>query len=227
MKRIPWGRLATGGVIVAIGLFLLAITTDTVEADSVWAVVPALFVLLGGWALVRSGFRNLVGPVMVIAIAGAFLLESLNLIGDEAIGTWWPLFVVLFGVVLVIDRLAGHRRSVSTDGGQSDGVAFFGTAQRRPSTDRFEGSDLVAFFGDSRLDLRDSTVGDGPSTVDVVVMFGDAEIRVPEGWRVDLKVDTVFGEAVDSRRSESGTSAETADVVVTGLVLFGDLEIRD
>lgn len=227
MRRIPWGRIATGGVIVVIGVLLLLITTETVEADSVWAVVPAFFVILGLWALVRSGLRNLVGPVMVIAVAAAFLLESLNMIDDAAIGTWWPLFIVLFGVLLVIERAVGPRRSTSTDGGQPEGVAIFGSADRRMHTERFEAADVVAIFGDSRLDLRDSGVVETPASVDAVAIFGDVEVRVPEDWRVNLEVTSIFGEAADRRSDPSGAVRADVDLVVTGLVLFGDLEIRD
>lgn len=219
MARVPWGRIATGGIIVVVGLLLLLITTDTVEVDSLWAVVAAVFVLLGVWSLVRSGFRDLVGPVMVIAIAGSLFLEWVGGLEDGTIGTWWPAFVVLFGVLLVVDRLVGPRKRASTDGG----VVVLGTADRRFRTDRFEETDLVAIFGDSHLDLREATVADPPATVDAVAVFGDVTLRVPTDWRVDVRVDTVFGDVVDRRRSEA--TGDGPDLVVTGVAVFGDVEV--
>lgn len=227
MGRIPWGRISTGGIVVVIGVLLLLITTETVEADSFWAVIPAFFVILGLWALLRSGFRNLVGPVIVIAIAGAFLLESLRLIDPEVIRTWWPLFVVLFGALLVIDRLVGPHRSVTTDGSHPDGVTIVGTSDRRVHTDRFETADLVAIFGDTSLDLTGSAVDAPPATIDAVAIFGDVEVRVPAEWHVATDVAAVFGTVADRRPGRSSAVADEPDLVVTGVALFGDLVIRE
>ncbi|MFW6448691.1 MAG: LiaF transmembrane domain-containing protein [Halobacteriota archaeon] len=221
MARIPWGRVATGGIIVAIGLLLLLITTDMVAVDNLWAVVAAGFVLLGLWSLVRGGFRNLVGPVMVIAIAGSLFLEWVGGLEDGTVGTWWPAFIILFGVLLVVDHLVGPRPRTSTDGG----VVVLGTADRHLRTDRFEETDLVAIFGDSRLDLRDADVATPPARVDAVAVFGDVTLRVPEHWTVDVRVDTIFGDVVDRRRGDpTGTGT---DLVVTGVAVFGDIEIVD
>ena len=66
MARNLSGRLTTGGVIILIGLLLLLSTTGLLEIRSIWEWVPLLFVLLGVWALLRSEFRNLVGPLAVV-----------------------------------------------------------------------------------------------------------------------------------------------------------------
>lgn len=110
--------------------------------------------------------------------------------------------------------------------GSPGGIAIFGSADRRLEADRFEAADVVAIFGDSRLDLRDATVSETPAGVDAVAIFGDVDVHVPEGWRVDLRVTSVFGEVTDRRR-ELPSATEEADLIVTGLVLFGDLEVRD
>jgi hypothetical protein len=104
------GRLMTGSVIVLIGLVLLLSTTGFVEMRSVWGWIVALFVLVGAWALIRSEFRDLVGSVMIIAIAGTFFLRNVGVLSDDAIGTWWPLFVVLFGFLLMISRSRRRQR---------------------------------------------------------------------------------------------------------------------
>ncbi|MFP4628182.1 MAG: LiaF transmembrane domain-containing protein [Halobacteriales archaeon] len=221
MTRIPWGRIATGGIIVAIGLLLLLVTTDTLEVDSLWAVVAAAVVLLGLWSLVRGGFRNLVGPVMVIAIAGGFFLEWVNVLDDGTIGTWWPAFLILFGVLLVVDRLVGPPKPRATDGG----IVVLGTADRQVRTDRFADTDVVAIFGDSYLDLREAAIAEAPATVDAVAVFGDVTVRVPSDWHVDVRVDTVFGDVLDRRRV--GADGDGPDLVVTGVAIFGDVEVVD
>lgn len=245
MARPVSERLTTGTVIVLVGLVLLLATTGLVEMRSVWGWIAALFVLIGVWALIRSEFRNLVGPVMMIAIAGTFLLRNVGVIPDDAIGTWWPLFVVLFGLLLVVSR-SRRRQRVRLDGQDADeitAVGVLGTDDRRVTSDQFAGGELVAVLGDVILDLRDADVRARPATVETVTVLADTEIRVPDEWDVRLETLTILGDTVDrrpsgtgGRRSEAGgrpsgtgerPTDDDPDLVVTGLVLLGDLEIRD
>lgn len=55
-----------GALVIVIGLALLAETTGYADVSVFWTYVPSLFVLLGLFALVASGFRNVVGPVIVV-----------------------------------------------------------------------------------------------------------------------------------------------------------------
>lgn len=232
MVRNLWGRLTTGGIIMLFGILLLLSTTGVIEFRSVWEWVPLVFVLLGVWALVRSEFRNLVGPVMIIAIAGAFLARNLGAISDEAIGTWWPLFVVLFGALILINR-SRRRQRIRLDGSNRSheilAIGVFGTDERRVTGSRFTGAELVAVFGDALLDIRGVTVRAPPVIVESVSVFGDAEIRVPKEWDVQLEVLNIFGETTDRRPAREGTGENDGepDLIVTGVSLFGDIEIRD
>ncbi len=230
MMRDLSGRLTTGTVIVLIGIILLLSTTGFVEMRSVWGWIAALFVLVGVWALVRSEFRNLVGPVMIIAIAGTFFLRNVGLLPDGVIGTWWPLFIVLFGLLIMVNR-SRRRQRIRLEGhgaGEVTSVAVFGSDERRPVTDGFTGGELVAVFGDARLDLGDAGVRVRPAIVETIAVFGSAEIRVPEGWDVRLETLNVFGETSDRRRrGDDRDESDDPELIVTGIALFGDIEIRD
>lgn len=226
MSRPLTGRLVTGGLIVLVGLLLLATTTGVARVDSVWAWLPAVFVLLGAWALLRSEFRNLTGPVMIIAIAGTFLLRNLGLVSDGSIGTWWPLFVVLFGLLVVVSR-SRRRRRVQLTGvdGEVTGVAIFGDSRRRFTGDQFGGGELVSVFGDVDVDLRDVGRQLVPAIIETVTVFGDTELTVPEEWSVRFEVVSLFGSAHDTRTDAK--SSGDPDLIVTGIALFGDVEVRD
>lgn len=230
MTRNLSGRLTTGTVIVLIGIILLLSTTEVVVMGSVLGWIAALFVVVGAWALVRSDFRNLVGPVMIIAIAGTFLLRSIGVVPDGVIGTWWPLFVVLFGFLIMLNRSRRRQRFrlQGHEAGEVASVAVFGTDERRPITDRFSGGELVAVFGDARLDLGEVNVQGRPAIVETMAVFGDAEIRVPEEWNVRLETLNVFGDTIDRRRRPSDREVtDEPELVVTGISVFGDIEIRN
>jgi len=220
------GRLVTGGLIVAVGLLLLLGTTGVFPTASLWDWIPGVFVLLGIWAVVRSGFRNLTGPVMIVAIAGAFLLRNLELLPRGAIGTYWPLFLVLFGVLILIGR--GRRRARYGDAAaDGDLTAFgvFGGGQTNVTSQAFTGGDVISVFGGNDVDLREANVADPPAVLEVVTLFGGTEIRVPDDWTVKVDALGIFGGTEDKRRTV-GPSGEP-DLVITGVVMFGSLELYD
>lgn len=218
-------RLLSGFLIVLLGLLLLASTTDALPTASLWAWVPLVFVLLGLWAIVRSGGRNLTGPVMVIAVAGTFQLRNLEILTDAQIGTWWPLFVVLFGVLVLFGR--SRRNRLHVDASSADEVSMvsiFGGSERRISSKSFAGGDVVTAFGGSTIDLRDAEIEAPPAVIEALSLFGGLEVRVPEDWAVSMDGLTLFGASEDSRpRTGSGEP----QLIVTGLTLFGGVEVLD
>ncbi|MXR21244.1 LiaF transmembrane domain-containing protein [Halobacterium bonnevillei] len=222
-------RLVTGGLIILVGVLLLLSTTDALPTESLWDFFPAVFIVLGLWALVRSGFRNLTGPVMVIAIASTYQAKALGYVTDEHIGTWWPLFVVLFGVLVLVGRNRRARRAVSTstsDAGTVSLVSLFSGTQRRVTGSGFRGGDIFVAFGGAELDLRDADVPADPADVECLVAFGGAELNVPDDWRVELEVLSIFGGSEDERPRRSGEVAgDGPDLVVTGLALFGGVTV--
>ncbi|AOW80603.1 hypothetical protein HTSR_1427 [Halodesulfurarchaeum formicicum] len=218
------GRTTTALLVLLLGALLLAGTTGAFATESLWNWVPGVFVLLGAWALLRSRGRNLTGPVMVIAVAGTVQLRNLGVISDAQIGSWWPLFVVLFGLLLLVGR--GRRRSrVEGTSGELDAIAVFGGADTRVTATDFTGGDVISIFGGSEIDLRDAEISDPPAVIEAVTLFGGTEFRVPPEWNVTLDVLAIFGGTEDSRRRETVT--ETPDLVVTGVTLFGGVEILD
>lgn len=219
-------RIVTALLIVLVGLLLLASTTGAFATESIWAWVPLVFVLLGLWAIWKSGGRNLTGPIMVVAIAGTYQLRNLGFVTDAQIGTWWPLFIVLFGLLLLVGRERRRRFGAdTTSADEVSAISVFGGSDRRITSKQFVGGEAVSIFGGGEIDLRDAEVENPPAVIESVAIFGGPEIRVPEDWNVKLDVLTLFGAAEDSRpRTE--VSAEL-DLVVTGVTIFGGVEILD
>lgn len=219
-------RIVTALLIVLVGLLLLASTTGAFATESIWAWVPLVFVLLGLWAIWKSGGRNLTGPIMVVAIAGTYQLRNLGFVTDAQIGTWWPLFIVLFGLLLLVGRERRRRFGAdTTSADEVSAISVFGGSDRRITSKQFVGGEAVSIFGGGEIDLRDAEVENPPAVIESVAIFGGPEIRVPEDWNVKLDVLTLFGAAEDSRpRTE--VSAEP-DLVVTGVTIFGGVEILD
>jgi hypothetical protein len=225
--RVISSRTVSGGLILVLGLLLLLGTTNTYDTGDLWQFVPSLFVLVGVWALVASGFRSLVGPLVVIAVFGVAQLVVLDVVTDAMVETWWPLGLVLLGVLVLFGHTITRRGTSVVAGDAVNLFAAFGGVERIVSGDRFRRADVVALFGGAELDLRDVTVpeDDRPLTVDVFCLFGGVDVTVPEEWDVQTTVVPVFGAAEDERRRSDARDG-VVDLHVTGLVGFGGVTVN-
>jgi hypothetical protein len=215
-------QVLLGGALLVIGLVLLLDTTGVYDTGRILRFAPSLFVLVGVYALVRSGFRSLFGPLVLILIAGAYQLVLLDVItGDQAV-QFWPLLLVIFGLSVVFGR---RRRASETTEAVVDLFAFFGGSERR-ATGPFVSASLSSAFGATELDLRDADLAERPAHVSVAALFGGADIVVPRDWNVVIDVLPLFGAAEDDRpRRES--EHEGVDLEVTGFVAFGGVTVKD
>jgi hypothetical protein len=216
-----------GGLIVLIGVLLLVETTDLADVSEAFRFVPSLFVLVGAYALVTSGFRNFVGPVIVIGVAGAWQLVELDVVTGDQVVQFWPLLVVLFGLSLVVGRMRSTATAV--DDSYLDAFAVFGGTEKRSTSKTFVGAALTAVFGGSTIDLRDAKIAEKPARVSVTALFGGAEVVVPREWNVRLDVLPILGAATDERaRFERDVAGDDAvDLVVEGFVAFGGVSVKD
>lgn len=223
-RRLPSSQLLFGALIVLIGVLLLLDTTGVYPTESLLVYLPSVFVLVGVWALVRSGFRSLTGPLVVIAIAGAWQLVALDLATVDQLAVYWPVLVIAFG--LSVMRGLYRSRVGSSDDSYSSMFALFGGVERRNVSSRFAGADLTALFGGAELDLRDAEVGQLPARVNATALFGSVEIIVPREWNVRMDVLPIFGGASDDRpRREE--QHDSVDLEVTGFAAFGGVTVTD
>jgi hypothetical protein len=241
VSRRVTGQTVFALLIVTVGLILLGRTTGYYDAGWLFRFVPSLFVLAGVYALVVSGFRNVVGSVLVIVVAGAWQLVTLDLIEGadvlvlDEIHTYtgqqgadvvdlWPLLIVLFGLSVLVGqyRARSHARETSDD--HPTAMALFGGSEGRSTSKQLHGADLTAIFGGVEFDLRDAEIADPPAQVSATAIFGGVEVHAPPEWTVRIDVLPLFGGASDDRpRSED--QHEDVDLVVTGMALFGGISV--
>lgn len=223
-RRFPTGQFLVGAIVVLVGVLLLLETTGAFPTRTLLVYAPSLFVLAGVWSLVGSRFRNVVGPLVLIGVAGAAQLIALDYATVDQLAVYWPLLVIAFGLSIVLGRVRSGVRH--TDAGYTTSFAAFGGVEKRNTSSAFLGADLTAAFGGTELDLRDAEIPERPATINAIALFGGVEIVVPREWNVQMDVVPVFGGATDERlRRES--DHEAIDLVVTGFAAFGAVSVTD
>jgi len=217
-------QILVGGVVVLLGVVLLARTTGLYDTGRLLVYAPSLFVLVGLFAMIASGFRNLVGPLIVVLVAGGWQLVALEYLAAETVFSLWPVLIVLFGLSLILGQY--RARAVARESDYLTSVAVFGGRTERSTSKAFHGADLTAVFGGVELDLRDAVVEHPPATINAGALFGGVDLIVPREWNVRVDVLPLFGAAEDERPRRAAEHDEV-DLVVTGFAFFGGVSVDD
>jgi predicted membrane protein len=244
-----WG-MVWGFAIVLVGVALLLDHMGVLPFGQVYRFWPLILVLFGLMNLSTQSSR---GFGIVLIVAGAVLqLKNLGLI-HLSFADLWPLAIIAVGLLLIWGSLesrgvtrkkpkidwtapgaaeAFRKRIVdaSTNTDTSlNAVAIFGNCERRFTGRHFQGGKATSIFGGMELDFRDADIDD-EAVLEVSCVFGGVEIRVPETWYVHSRSLPVFGGFEDKTRQariEQSADTKRKTLIVTGLVVFGGVEIMN
>ena len=241
-------RYLIGILLVALGVLLLLDNTTVFGVDwSLFATYwPVLLIVWGLWWLFSGGLRFRIWPIILILVGVGFQLSELGL-WQWNVSQLWPAIIVIVGLYLLLGRRGrrGFRRrrnanspvasgSSARPGGRSsvssgstwNGVHVFGGVQDRVTAQDFRGGEAVAVFGGIDLDLREAALAEGRADLEVTAIFGGVQLRVPPGWRVNLRNVTLLG-GTEQSRQQPAPEDTTGELTITGTVMFGGLEITD
>lgn len=214
-----WGRFYFGTLIIVLGAILLADAADIVDAGE----------LIGNWwplALIGAGLLSLyVNPshwplgVVITAVGGALLLQSLEIADVGSL--IWPTILILVGLFVIFGR---RLMRVTEAGDHIRSFSIFSGTEVASHSKQFRGGSISAMFGGAEVDLRDA-VPAPDARLDVFAAFGGVEIRVPEGWQVDVSGLPLFG-GIENATAKETLPAEAPVLPVNATALFGGVEIK-
>lgn len=215
-------RALFGMVMVALGVVLALGAADVFDSGEVLSQWWPTVLIVAGVLQFVTNPRHWLGPLVVGGIGVILLLDTTDAISGDAWPVAWAVLLIIAGIaVLAGARLGSGGRQDSAD--RVTSFAAFSGNKVVSHSKHFEGGTLGAVFGGTELDLRDAELAPGAS-IDVFAAFGGAEIRVPEGWRVDTHGLPLFGGFENETAGEAEPGAPTLDVSAT--VLFGGLEVK-
>ncbi len=233
MRRISY-QIIIGTILLILGVLLLLRAAGIYDTGQLLVYAPSVIVLFALISLIKSNFRSVSGPLILIVIFGTIQAVALGLASSDII---LPVIIIAVGLGFIFNRI--RRPSIRervTD--KVEMMAILGGVESRNSSKAFRGGEMLAIFGGADLDLRDAQIHDPPAEIQVFTFFGGTEIRVPEGWNVRMTVLPVLGGAEDERRrprargdgvsdsSFQGSSGQP-DLIITGFVAFGGVTVKD
>jgi predicted membrane protein len=221
-----------GAIVVAIGVLLLLDNLGIFRFHDVWQYWPVLLVAWGISRLVDSNSPS--GYVWggVVTLVGAFLLlDTLDIISFN-FAVIWPLLLIAFGVSVLVKAL--ERNRIRAGGPQYptspvvDTHAIFSDNKSGTDAKDFQGGQATAVFGAARFDLRNASMTVDEARIDVNVVFGEVEVRVPETWSVINRASVLFAGVNDKTiHPKPDPAVKTPRIIITGSVVFGGITLRN
>lgn len=112
-----------------------------------------------------------------------------------------------------------------TDDGRFRTSAILGGRQHRNELGTFVGGEVTAFMGGVELDFSGSTMSGEEAELDLFVVMGGVDMRIPRDWVIVDEVGIVMGGIEDQTRAPDSATAKR--LVLNGSVLMGGLNIKN
>lgn len=203
---------------------------------------PLVLLFAGSSRLLRArGFLEALFALVFVAWGGVLLASNLGFVHFPA-ARLWPGLLVLLGIAFLIRGAQSSKRrgrptepSASASGGgrslastdeRFDKQVTFGGLELKIESQAWRGGELGVTAGGVELDLRYARLAPEGALLDVRILMGGVDIRVPDTWQVKNDVTPLLGGADDSTRSTQG-STDAPLLRVIGSVTLGGISIHN
>lgn len=222
-------RFGLGVILILVGgLFLL----KTFGIFIPFSIFSWYFIMFAAGILILINSQKKTLGIILTLIGGFYLFRRAF--------NWYDIdFEAIFAIAIIalgIHIIFKHRRSseYSEDSHGAflkrdiiDDISIFGGGAKIINSENFKGGNITAIFGGSELDLTNCTLAEGNNVIDVLIMFGGTEIRVPNSWNVILSVTPIFGGFSNKiRRDPNVPVDQSKTLIIKGLAMFGGGEIK-
>jgi predicted membrane protein len=214
-----WGRLFFGLLVVAVGVILLLDNAGRLDAWEIFSTWWPAVVILAGILTFAANPRHWPVALIITAVGTAFLLSNLDIvdIGQFII----PAAIILVGLLVIFGRGLGSRTET---GDKVNSFNVFSGSEIASHSREFQGGSISAIFGGAEVDLRDA-VPTPDAQLDIFTAFGGVEVKVPDGWQVEVKGLPLFG-GIENATAKETVAANAPRLSISATVLFGGLEIK-
>jgi predicted membrane protein len=227
-------RCRGSGIVLGIGVILLGVVLLLEQMPGI-SGSPLLEFLKHLWPLIlvamglaRIREKNRPAHGWVLVTVGLILLA--NTLGHEHFAALaWPCLLLAAGIFIILrtlNRQAGPRPESAAAEDFLKGTAILSGFKHKIHSQGFRGGELTAIFGGLDLDLREVVMAGDSARIDVFLMFGGGEIRVPSDWEVTIEGTAIAGGVSDKGSPDLPGLGGRPRLLLTGLILFGGLEIR-
>lgn len=205
MKKLN-GSLLFGLLVLALGLIILANNlgfTDISVYSLLFRYWPVFIIVGGIGLLLNHGSKGeVISGVVIFLLGAALLLRNLGYLNFDLsllFKLFWPVVLILIGVVI----LMGRRPSGNSN------IAFMGGIERTKLPWKVEETNFMAIMGAIELDFTLAEIAPGTTEMELIAVMGGIEIKVPMNVEVECHGLAVLGGVELLNKSTGGLIANT------------------
>lgn len=219
---------------IGVTIGFLLIVCGALYILGAFGVVDVSFSLNGWWTLfiIIPCFNGIfeskdkIGNIVGLLLGILLLLAAQDVFEYDMV---WKIFapaiVVAIGAKMIMKSSRDTKKNEST-AAQSDtahmsacGAKIFDYGE-----EEFSSAKVGAVFGGAKCNLTNSKIKNG-SRLDVMCIFGGAEIVVPENVKIVCNTFCLFG-GINDKRSAKSAECESVTLNINGFCIFGGVEIK-
>ena len=237
--RRPAGAIVAGLILLGLGAAFALDNLGLFDAGRIWDWWPLILIgmglshLLTGDAFGIATGRRVVVPRrtwgLVFLTAGIFfLLRNFHIVHWR----WrevWPYLLVFVGLVVVWRSL---RRSevgpaIAQGPGSLNEFAIFGGGGRTVRSREFRGGEVTAIMGGFEIDLREAELVPEGGHIEILLLMGGIELKVPEHWNVMVRTTPIFGGVEQKASATPSEGKSVRNLLIEGTILMGGLVVKN
>lgn len=231
-NRNPWNaQLVVGLIIIAVGVLFVLDNMNMIYAWDYVRYWPAVLLIVGVVKLADPNANKFWAWVFV-SVGGLMLLDRMDYIVFN-IENWWPVILIALGGTILwgsLKRRSAHTVVLHGDNADTDEsflslTAVMGGFEKKVLSEDFRGGNLTTIMGGAELDFRQAVIKGDEAVIDVFVLMGGIEMKVPENWQVKVTGIPIMGGFSDETRSPSTGKAKR--LIIQGNVVMGGIEIKN
>jgi predicted membrane protein len=226
-------QFVLGLMIIAVGVVFMLDNLDIIYAGNILRYWPAILVVYGVTKAVQSPHNS--GQLFGWIIAAVGLLMLLDRMDFINFRVWnlWPIILIIIGLNFL--RGSWNRKKsfsgqpfqdVSTDSDSYiKNMAFMSGVKRIITSKEFRGGEISSLMGGCEIDLREAEMKGNEAQIDVNVIMGGVELRVPMGWMVSAEATPIMGAVED--KTYPAKEGATKKLIITGTIIMGGVEVKN
>lgn len=211
-----------GFFIIITGILLFLSNIDMLEFNEMMKYIwPSLLILIGLIGMVER--RRVDIFYLIVTILGiSFFISNIGLVEKDVLSiVLFPTIIIIIGIKILSKNVLKPRISNN----QKSYTSIFGGIEEKNDDKNFTKCDITAIFGGSNIDFREIKIKEDKAYIDVVAIFGGAELILPEGYKVTLNGIPIFG-GVDNKLLKNDSESKK-EIIINYTVIFGGMDIKN
>lgn len=216
-------KIIIGLSIFIIGALMLLSNFKIIQSGiGLFELWPIFIFALGIGEIIDAKRVNITSSILIL-LGFYFLLYNLDIIDISFGKIVFPFILIIIGIAIIFPKRINKSKFISSKSDVTLTSVFSGMTNKSESKE-FNKADITTIFGGATLDLREAKAKNNECLCTCEVVFGGADILIPDDWEVNTdSVTCIFG-GIENKKSSSKNNKST--LYLTGTVVFGGIEIK-